>query len=49
VAAYHEELAKPAAEVSVESKRVCPINSPWNSPINLSFGPLFWAIAVGNT
>ncbi|MFT4804531.1 MAG: aldehyde dehydrogenase (NAD+) [Psychroserpens sp.] len=32
-----------------ESKGVCLIISPWNYPINLTFGPLVSAIAAGNT
>lgn len=32
-----------------ESKGICLIISPWNFPINLTFGPLISAIAAGNT
>ncbi len=32
-----------------EPKGVCLIISPWNFPINLTFGPLVSAIAAGNT
>lgn len=32
-----------------EPKGVCLIISPWNYPINLTFGPLISAIAAGNT
>ncbi|WP_047548253.1 aldehyde dehydrogenase family protein [Psychroserpens sp. Hel_I_66] len=32
-----------------ESKGVCLIISPWNFPVNLTFGPLVSAIAAGNT
>ena len=32
-----------------EAKGVCLIISPWNFPINLTFGPLVSAIAGGNT
>jgi len=32
-----------------EPKGICLIISPWNFPINLSFGPLVSAIAAGNT
>ncbi|MGB3605522.1 MAG: aldehyde dehydrogenase family protein [Psychroserpens sp.] len=32
-----------------EPKGVCLIISPWNFPVNLSFGPLVSAIAAGNT
>lgn len=38
-----------SAEVRYEPKGVCLIISPWNYPINLSFGPLVSAIAAGNT
>lgn len=38
-----------SAEVRNEPKGVCLIISPWNYPINLSFGPLVSAIAAGNT
>ncbi len=32
-----------------EPKGVCLIISPWNYPVNLTFGPLISAIAAGNT
>jgi aldehyde dehydrogenase (NAD+) len=32
-----------------EAKGVCLLISPWNFPINLTFGPLVSAIAAGNT
>ncbi len=32
-----------------EPKGVCLIMSPWNFPLNLTFGPLVSAIAAGNT
>jgi len=32
-----------------EAKGVCLIISPWNYPVNLTFGPLISAIAGGNT
>ncbi len=32
-----------------EPKGVCLIISPWNFPLNLTFGPLVSAIAAGNT
>lgn len=32
-----------------EAKGVCLIISPWNYPVNLTFGPLVSAIAAGNT
>ena len=38
-----------SAEVRYEPRGVCLIISPWNYPINLSFGPLISAIAAGNT
>ena len=34
--------------VRYESKGVCLILSPWNFPLNLTFGPLVSAIAAGN-
>ncbi|MEL6694793.1 MAG: aldehyde dehydrogenase family protein [Bacteroidota bacterium] len=35
--------------IHYEPKGVCLIISPWNFPINLTFGPLVSAIAAGNT
>ncbi|PHN07118.1 aldehyde dehydrogenase family protein [Flavilitoribacter nigricans DSM 23189 = NBRC 102662] len=35
--------------VEYEPKGVCLLISPWNFPINLTFGPLVGAIAAGNT
>lgn len=35
--------------VRYEPRGVCLIISPWNYPINLTFGPLVSAIAAGNT
>ncbi|HUH28684.1 aldehyde dehydrogenase family protein [Gelidibacter sp.] len=35
--------------VKYEPKGVCLLISPWNFPINLTFGPLVSAIAAGNT
>jgi len=35
--------------VHYESKGVCLIISPWNFPVNLTFGPLVSALAAGNT
>ena len=35
--------------IHYEPKGVCLIISPWNYPINLTFGPLVSAIAAGNT
>ena len=34
--------------ITRESKGVCLILSPWNFPLNLTFGPLVSAIAAGN-
>lgn len=38
-----------SAKVVSEPRGRCLIISPWNYPINLSFGPLVSAIAAGNT
>ena len=38
-----------SAEVRNEPKGVTLIISPWNYPVNLTFGPLVSAIAAGNT
>lgn len=38
-----------AAQVRYQAKGVCLIISPWNYPVNLSFGPLVSALAAGNT
>jgi aldehyde dehydrogenase (NAD+) len=35
--------------IKYEPKGVCLIISPWNVPLNLTFGPLTSAIAAGNT
>lgn len=35
--------------IKYEPKGVCLLISPWNFPINLTFGPLVSAIAAGNT
>ncbi len=35
--------------IHYQSKGVCLIISPWNFPVNLTFGPLVSAIAAGNT
>jgi aldehyde dehydrogenase (NAD+) len=35
--------------IKYEPKGVCLIISPWNFPLNLTFGPLVSAIAAGNT
>ncbi|WP_040279239.1 aldehyde dehydrogenase family protein [Psychroserpens damuponensis] len=37
------------SRIKNESKGVCLIISPWNFPVNLTFGPLVSAIAAGNT
>ncbi len=37
------------ARIRYEPRGVCLIISPWNFPINLTFGPLASAIAAGNT
>jgi aldehyde dehydrogenase (NAD+) len=38
-----------SAEIRYEPKGVCLIISPWNYPVNLTFGPLVSALAAGNT
>lgn len=38
-----------SAETVFEAKGVCLILSPWNYPVNLTFGPLALCIAAGNT
>jgi len=38
-----------SAEVRNEPRGVCLIISPWNYPVNLTFGPLVSALAAGNT
>lgn len=35
--------------IKYEPKGVCLLISPWNFPVNLTFGPLVSAIAAGNT
>ena len=35
--------------ITYEPKGVCLIISPWNYPVNLTFGPLVSALAAGNT
>lgn len=35
--------------VEYEPKGVCLLISPWNFPVNLTFGPLVGALAAGNT
>jgi aldehyde dehydrogenase (NAD+) len=38
-----------SSQVRYEPKGVCLIISPWNYPLNLTFGPLVSALAAGNT
>lgn len=38
-----------SGEIRYEPKGVCLIVSPWNYPLNLTFGPLISCIAAGNT
>lgn len=38
-----------SSSVRYEPKGTCLIISPWNFPVNLTFGPLVSAIAAGNT
>ncbi|MGY0393528.1 aldehyde dehydrogenase family protein [Bizionia sp. KMM 8389] len=51
----HEKVVTPismlgsSSYIVNEPKGVCLIISPWNYPINLTFGPLVSAIAGGNT
>lgn len=42
-------LVGTSAQVRTEPKGVCLIISPWNYPLNLTFGPLVSALAAGNT
>lgn len=42
-------MAGSSSWIHYEPKGVCLIISPWNFPINLTFGPLVSAIAAGNT
>ena len=37
------------SQIINEPKGVTLIISPWNYPFNLSFGPMIWSIAAGNT
>jgi aldehyde dehydrogenase (NAD+) len=37
------------SEIQVQPRGRCLIISPWNYPVNLTFGPLVSAIAAGNT
>ena len=37
------------SKILYEPKGVTLIISPWNYPFNLSFGPMIWSIAAGNT
>ncbi|WP_159021912.1 aldehyde dehydrogenase family protein [Formosa sp. L2A11] len=51
----HQKVTTPMALLGASSwyihepKGVCLIISPWNFPLNLTFGPLVSAIAAGNT
>jgi aldehyde dehydrogenase (NAD+) len=38
-----------SSKIVYEPKGLCLIISPWNFPVNLTFGPLVAAIAAGNT
>jgi len=37
------------SKIVKEPKGVTLVVSPWNYPFNLTFGPMIWAIAAGNT
>ena len=37
------------SDIVKEPKGVTLVVSPWNYPFNLTFGPMMWAIAAGNT
>jgi len=37
------------SKIVKEPKGVTLVVSPWNYPFNLTFGPMMWAIAAGNT
>lgn len=43
------QLVGSRSYIQYEPKGVCLIISPWNYPINLSLGPLVFAVAAGNT
>jgi aldehyde dehydrogenase (NAD+) len=42
-------MAGNSAQIRYEPRGRCLIISPWNYPVNLTFGPLVSAIAAGNT
>ena len=42
-------LVGTVSSIHYEAKGVCLIISPWNYPFNLTFSPLIYAIAAGNT
>ncbi|MEX2149873.1 MAG: aldehyde dehydrogenase family protein [Steroidobacteraceae bacterium] len=42
-------LAGTSGQIKYEPRGRCLIISPWNYPVNLTFGPLVSAIAAGNT
>ncbi|MDP9198065.1 MAG: aldehyde dehydrogenase family protein [Pseudomonadota bacterium] len=42
-------MAGTSAQIQYEPRGRCLIISPWNYPVNLTFGPLVSAIAAGNT
>jgi aldehyde dehydrogenase (NAD+) len=42
-------MAGNSGEIKYEPRGRCLIISPWNYPVNLTFGPLVSAIAAGNT
>ncbi len=42
-------MAGTSSQVKYEPRGRCLIISPWNYPVNLTFGPLVSAIAAGNT
>ncbi|MEO8449862.1 MAG: aldehyde dehydrogenase family protein [Gemmatimonadota bacterium] len=42
-------MAGTSAWIQHEPRGRCLILSPWNYPVNLTFGPLVYAIAAGNT
>ena len=37
------------SQIVKEPKGVTLVVSPWNYPFNLTFGPMMWSIAAGNT
>lgn len=38
-----------SSKIVKEPKGVTLVVSPWNYPFNLTFGPMIWSIAAGNT